>query len=185
MPVNIHGKEYHTVAERVNKFLDEMDGYGYIITELISADENRVVMKAEVGIGADVKTANGLDLKTIKATGYAEEVRGSTNINKTSALENCETSAVGRALAFAGYAGTEIASAEEVANAIGQQQASEATEMQAYEGDPRAFMPHIGKYKGEKDVGWIVDNDQKYVSWALEKLPANNPLRIAIERAMP
>ena len=42
-------------------------------------------------------------------------------INKTSALENAETSAVGRALAFLGFAGTEIASADEVANAIKQQ----------------------------------------------------------------
>jgi len=55
------------------------------------------------------------------ATGLAEEVRGSTNINKTSALENAETSAVGRALAFFGLGGTEIASADEVANAINQQ----------------------------------------------------------------
>ena len=55
------------------------------------------------------------------STGVAEEVRGSTNINNTSALENCETSAVGRALAFFGLAGSEIASADEVKNAISQQ----------------------------------------------------------------
>jgi hypothetical protein len=55
------------------------------------------------------------------ATGYAEEVRTASKINRTSALENCETSAVGRALAFFGLAGSEIASADEVANAIQQQ----------------------------------------------------------------
>ncbi len=62
------------------------------------------------------------------STGLAEEVRGSTNINKTSALENCETSAIGRALAFFGLGGTEIASADEVANAITQQGELEAVE---------------------------------------------------------
>jgi hypothetical protein len=57
----------------------------------------------------------------VLATGYAEERRDSTTINKTSALENCETSAIGRALAAYGYAGTEYASADEVAQAVRQQ----------------------------------------------------------------
>jgi hypothetical protein len=42
------------------------------------------------------------------ATGYAEEVRGAGNVNRTSHVENCETSAVGRALANAGYAGSDV-----------------------------------------------------------------------------
>ena len=57
----------------------------------------------------------------VRATGHAEEVRASSQINKTSALENAETSAIGRALAALGYAGTEFASADEVAQAITQQ----------------------------------------------------------------
>ena len=53
------------------------------------------------------------------ATGWAEEVRGSSNINKTSALENAESSSLGRALAFMGFGiDGSIASAEEVENAI-------------------------------------------------------------------
>jgi hypothetical protein len=55
------------------------------------------------------------------ATGHAEEYRKSSQINGTSALENCETSAIGRALAVAGFGGTEFASANEVQNAIHQQ----------------------------------------------------------------
>ena len=55
------------------------------------------------------------------ATGLAVEVRGSSQINKTSALENCETSAIGRALAAFGLGGSEYASANEVENAIHQQ----------------------------------------------------------------
>ena len=110
MPVSIHGKEYKTVAERVNEFHGDEHGCS-IITEIVSNDGDIVIMKASI---VDAKDR-------IVATGFAEEVRGSTNINKTSALENCETSAIGRALANFGYAGTEFASADEVANAIGQQ----------------------------------------------------------------
>ena len=108
--VNIHGKQYKPVALRISEFREAFQAYT-IMTELITADDDRVVIKATI---ADE------ELRVI-ATGYAEEVRGSTNINKTSALENAETSAVGRALAFFGLAGTEIASADEVANAINQQ----------------------------------------------------------------
>ena len=90
------------------------DGIVEIRGKLVSADENRVVMKAIIQDGSSITVA----------TGYAEEVRGSTNINKTSALENAETSAIGRALACLGLAGTEYASADEVANAIAQQSES-------------------------------------------------------------
>ena len=113
MPVDIHGKSYRTVAERIDEFRTEHPDWG-IQTEIVSIDDDRVVVKATI-----------LDeCNRIVSTGYAEEVRGSSNINKTSALENAETSAVGRALAFYGLAGTEIASADEVASAIGQQTTS-------------------------------------------------------------
>jgi len=45
---------------------------------------------------------------TLIATGWAEEVRGQGNVNKTSHVENCETGAVGRALANAGMAGSDV-----------------------------------------------------------------------------
>ena len=117
MPVNIHGKSYMTVAERVNDFCKADTGNG-IETELISDDGSKVVMKATI------KDANGM----VKGSGFAEEVRGSTNINKTSALENCETSAIGRALASVGFGGTEYATANEVTDAILQQKVMEATD---------------------------------------------------------
>ena len=107
--VPIHGKQYKTIALRINEFREEHPEYT-IETQLIHQDENVVIMKALI--------MNG---EKLISTGYAEEIRGSTNINKTSALENAETSAVGRALAFFKYAGTEIASADEVMNAISQQ----------------------------------------------------------------
>jgi len=117
MPVNIHGKQYMTVAERVNDFCKAGTKNG-IETELVTDDGSKVVMRALI------KDANGM----IQGSGYAEEVRGSTNINKTSALENCETSAIGRALASVGFGGTEYATANEVTDAILQQKVMEATE---------------------------------------------------------
>ena len=109
MPVDIHGKMYFTVAERVSSFRQSAPDLT-IETEIVRWEGDDVVVKASI-------SNNG---KMI-ATGLAHEVRGSTNINKTSHVENCETSAIGRALAAFGLAGTEYATADEVANAIAQQ----------------------------------------------------------------
>jgi len=111
--VNIRGKEYQTVARRVQTFRERHENWT-IRTDLVSADDNAVVVKATI------LDESGREL----STGYAEEVRSASNINKTSAVENAETSAVGRALAFLGLGGTEIASADEVAGAISQQDAT-------------------------------------------------------------
>ncbi len=108
--VDIRGRAYLTVARRINDFREQHSDYG-IHTEILSIDETAVVCRAVI------TDKEGRQL----SSGIAEEKRNSSNINKTSAVENCETSAVGRALAFFGMAGTEIASADEVANAINQQ----------------------------------------------------------------
>src|SRR5687767_9295339 len=106
--VNIHGKEYQTVAYRVGKFR-EAHGLNYCLTtEIVSRDTDCVVMKA---------TITNPEGKVV-ATGHSEEYRHTSNINKTSALENAETSAIGRALAALGLGGTEFATADEVAHAI-------------------------------------------------------------------
>ena len=108
--VNIRGKEYMTVALRVQKFREAHPDWE-LSTEIIKADEKVVIMQARI------YTENG---KCI-ATGHAEEFRDSSQINSTSALENCETSAIGRCLSAAGWGGAEFASANEVQNAIHQQ----------------------------------------------------------------
>lgn len=87
--------DYETVEERLTKFWGEHPE-GRIATSMEHYDEKHVVFRAEVY--QDAK-----DEKP-KATGYAEEVRGSGNVNKTNHLENCETSAIGRALANMNYA---------------------------------------------------------------------------------
>jgi len=117
--VEIHGSTYLTVARRVDDFRKSEDFKGWSIeTKLVSVEDSMVVMKSIIR-DSDGKVA---------ATGYAEEDRSFGKINKTSALENCETSAVGRALAFLGLGGSEIASADEVAGAINQQKQMEADE---------------------------------------------------------
>jgi hypothetical protein len=111
--VNIHGKEYQTVALRVKNFREKHSGFT-LATEVLHRDAEIVVMKASI-----------LDESgRLIATGHSEEKRAASTINKTSALENAETSAIGRALAAFGLGGTEFATADEVANAITQQRGS-------------------------------------------------------------
>ena len=115
--VPIHGKQYKTVAYRVNEFRTQYPDYT-VSTELVEANDTLVVMKASISN----------EQGRLLATGFAEEVRAASKINRTSALENAETSAIGRALAALGLAGTEYASADEVANAISQQNDGEFLE---------------------------------------------------------
>ena len=113
--VEIHGRKYKTVALRVSEFRKEHPNLG-LVTEILEMDAERVVMLAKV-----LSDPGELGLGRVLATGHAEEQRASSQINRTSALENCETSAIGRALACFGFGGSEFASADELANAITQQ----------------------------------------------------------------
>ena len=108
--VNIRGKDYQTVAYRVQVFRADRPDWT-LQTEVLHRDSECVVIKASI------LDENG----RLRATGHSEEYRKATQINKTSALENAETSAIGRALAALGIGGTEFASANEVQNAIMQQ----------------------------------------------------------------
>lgn len=112
---NIKGKEYAAVNGRINAFR-RLYPQGFISTEILSMDAGVVVMKATCGY-----YENGQSV--VLGTGMAYEREGSSNINKTSYIENCETSAVGRALGMAGIGvTTAVASSEEVQNAILQQE---------------------------------------------------------------
>ena len=108
--VNIHGKEYKTVAKRVQEFRASYPTWS-IMTDVVKIDDEQVLMKAQI-INPESK---------IIATGHGHELRAASQINRTSYVENAETSAIGRALACLGLGGTEFASADEVANAIHQQ----------------------------------------------------------------
>lgn len=107
--VTISGREYLTVARRLKDFWDKHPDWA-IATKIIESAQTvrvRAVIKDETG--------------RVRATGHAEEDRDTGNINKTSAIENCETSAVGRALGVVGFTGSAVASAEEMEAALEKQ----------------------------------------------------------------
>ena len=107
-------KDYITVNERIIKFY-ELYPEGRIITHIVSWADGIIIMKAEAY--RDI-----LDSQP-SSTGHAYEKEGSSYINKTSALENCETSVVGRCLANLGLEIKRgVASREEVENAVSTQQ---------------------------------------------------------------
>jgi len=87
--------DYETVEVRLEKFIKDYPDFR-IATELEVVERDRYIVKAYL-----FKTTND---SLSWATGYAEEKITDRGVNSTSALENCETSAIGRALANAGYA---------------------------------------------------------------------------------
>ena len=103
LTVNIHGKKYVTVASRIAIARKHFGTRLALQTSIVENTENRVVMKTQVFVDGE-----------LVSVGTAEEFRGTSNINRTSALENCETSSVGRALGLLGLTNDAIASAEEM-----------------------------------------------------------------------
>ena len=128
---NIKGKEYAEVNQRVKAFRT-LYPEGFITTEILCREGGLCIIKATVGHYADGKSV-------ILATGTAYEKEGSSQINRTSYIENCETSAVGRALGMAGFGiDTSIASADEMNNALLQQNTSDVQK-------PVQAAPHVQK----------------------------------------
>ena len=128
---NIKGKEYAEVNQRVKAFRT-LYPEGFITTEILCREGGLCIIKATVGHYADGKSV-------ILATGTAYEKEGSSQINRTSYIENCETSAVGRALGMAGFGiDTSIASADEMNNALLQQNTSAVQK-------PVQAAPHVQK----------------------------------------
>jgi hypothetical protein len=105
--------DYETVESRIKRFT-ELYPDGRITTDWANEfaefpDKARWVVKAKVFLSAGDQ-ANGL----VKATGYASETEGTGGANNVDALANCETSAIGRALANMGMSGNKRASREEM-----------------------------------------------------------------------
>jgi len=109
--VNLKGKNYTMVAQRVQAFRAAAGVEGQILTEVIEQTDQRVMVKASISVWRD-------GAWSLVANDFAEEYRNQGPVNKTSALENCCTSAIGRALSAAGLSGGEYASSFEVDNAI-------------------------------------------------------------------
>lgn len=87
--------QYDTVETRLDRFW-KAHPEGRVLTDLIFHDERRFIVKAEIYFDRD-------DMTPV-ATGFAEEIVGASPVNRTSALENGETSAIGRGLANCGFA---------------------------------------------------------------------------------
>lgn len=116
---DIKGKDYAEVNQRIKAFRMVYPD-GTIATEMVSNNGGVCIFKAMVYANGDPT------ISSLLGTGHAYEKEGSTFINKTSYIENCETSAVGRALGMAGFGiDTSVASAEEVQNAINNQDIKE------------------------------------------------------------
>lgn len=181
--VSIRGKEYQTVALRVHTFRDQHPKHS-LITEVMHRDETCVVMRAVI------QDETG----RVVATGHAEEYRKASEINRTSALENAETSAIGRALAAMGLGGTEFASADEVARAISGHEGSVAdalTREFSFDERRKSILEDVAatmveKYEGGNEWGsyeeymTLADNEEKIFVWGL--LKPHSKLRAAVKR---
>lgn len=162
---DIKGKDYAEVNQRIKAFR-MVYPTGYIITNMEKNENGICVFKAQVGYYKDHNTISDDEKgnkyqdtyceKIVLATGTAYEKENSTFINKTSYIENCETSAVGRALGMCGFGiNTSVASAEEVLNAINNQV---LTKEEALE-----IKLTFGKYNG-KTLSEIQD-DEPYLEY--------------------
>ena len=125
---NIRGKQYVEVNERIKFFRQEEEYKNWTIsTEFTALDSEMCVCKAIIADTA----------QRVISVGHAHEERSSSHINKTSYVENCETSAIGRALAMMGIGiDTSIASANEVTDAIAKQESSSLSSKPAEQSSP-------------------------------------------------
>lgn len=127
----IKDKPYIEVNERIKAFR-KVYPEGFIHNTMVSNDNGICIFRSEVGFYTETGE------KRVLGTGTAFENETSNFINKTSYIENCETSACGRALGMAGYGiDISIASYEEVANAIKQQKQISEVEAEVVKKTPR------------------------------------------------
>ena len=156
---DIKGKEYAEVNQRIKAFR-MVYPQGSIITDMVSNGNGVCVFKATVS------TEDGVVL----GTGTAYEKEDSSFINKTSYIENCETSAVGRALGMAGFGiDVSVASAEEVANAM---QNQEVTQSEADN-----YTLTFGKYKGKK-LKELYEEEPNYIEWMINNTKDERMLKL-------
>lgn len=155
--IDIKGKPYVMVNERVKEFRENEKYKGWsLISELIQLNEDSCVIKA-----------SAIDDKGIvRATGFAQEDKLSSIINKTSFVENCETSAWGRALGNLGIGiDDSISSAEETSIAIEKQNIiNEQEPPKKLQGKDYKFIS--GKHAG-KTIGEIMETDMEYLNLLL------------------
>ena len=137
--INIHGKQYVEVKERIKYFRENFKDWS-LTSEVIDLTEDRCVIKATISN----------EKGRVIASGIAYESKGSSYINKTSFIENCETSAWGRALANIGIGlDVAIASADEVLNAKAQDKPKKPKIEKLSDAKFSAMVVAIGEGKGD------------------------------------
>lgn len=138
-------KDYVQVNDRIMAFWKDHPN-GRIHTEIVSWENGIIIMKAMVW--------KDINNQFPASVGHAYEKENSTQINSTSCLENAETSVVGRALAILGYEiKKSVASKEEVANAILQQEQLKTKEEEDRSADPALKAKWI--FLNNSIDGWI------------------------------
>ena len=140
---NIRGKKYVEVNERIKFFRQEDEYKNWTIsTEFTALDSEMCVCKCVI---ADTQ-------QRVIATGHAHEERSSSHINKTIYVENCETSAIGRALSMMGIGiDTSIASANEVNDAITKQESDSSLSSKSSAPVENIMDKSVGYIKGATD----------------------------------
>ena len=158
--------DYATVESRVRAFCSEHPS-GQILTEMVKCEDDtgEIIFKAHAVVDG-----------VIRGTGHASEIKGSTNINKTSNVECAETSAVGRCLAMLGYFGKgQISSYEEIENARLQR-----AEMKKDEKKLEADIASLSiKLKKAIETG-----DEELILECQEDVRGNQPLRQGVNETL-
>lgn len=153
--INIKGKEYVTVNERLKEFRNTFKDYS-LTTEMVELGADNCTIKASI-----------IDDKGIvRSTGYAREVVAKSPINKFAFVENCETSAIGRALGNFGIGiDTAVCTADELLMKLSQERATE------FEKDAtaqkKAFNKAVkeGADKAPEPKGSLFDRATNCIAW--------------------
>ena len=164
--LNLRGNDYTQVQQRLEAFRKHA-GTSYTLDSEILINDGKTIL-----IRASILDKEG----RVIATGLAEELRGSSNVNKTSAIENCETSAWGRALANLGLHGGKMASVEEIKIAKNKEKQIDAKAQEA-----KAEAEHDAAVRQEQNsepsstpqqLKEVIENKIKLASatWQIKKL---------------
>ena len=161
---DIQGSDYAMVHERVKAFCGTYAN-GQILTEIVKDEQGHVIFKAHAVVDG-----------VIRGTGHAHELEGSSNINNTSHYEACETSAVGRCLAFLGYSPDgSLASYEEIENAK-LQQSQIGLHKQTLD-VASAYISHVFRTA-------IDEENEEQIAECQKDMRGNDPLRRAVNASL-
>lgn len=166
---NIKGRQYAEVNQRIKAFR-MVYPEGFIISEIDQLVDGLCIFRARVGVYEVF--ADGAVKERVLGTGTAYEKEGSSQINRTSYIENCETSAIGRALGMAGFGiDTSVASAEEVENAIHQQEQEAPVEITRDNmGDPMTVAQKNKIFRELDRAGFTRDVIEQNIGKSIDEL---------------